>query len=66
MLASHTVRSVAATSSTAEVVDLQRHLRETWGDEQDPAQRLDGIHPSLPASDAIAAWLGPQLLDEGP
>ena len=46
----------------SDVLDLQRHLRETWGDEEDPTMRPDGVHPSQPAADDLATWLGPQLL----
>jgi peptidoglycan/LPS O-acetylase OafA/YrhL/lysophospholipase L1-like esterase len=59
------VREVAATSGRAAVLDLQAHLRGTWGDEEDVRLRPDGVHPSVPASDEIAGWLGPQLLADG-
>ena len=49
----------------ADVVDVQLHLREEWGDEQDPTRRPDGIHPSEPATDELVAWLGPLLLAGG-
>ena len=55
------VREVAATSADASVLDLQQHLRDAWGDEEDPEHRPDGVHPSIPAADALAAWIGPQL-----
>jgi peptidoglycan/LPS O-acetylase OafA/YrhL/lysophospholipase L1-like esterase len=56
------VREVAATSPVASVVDLEDHERAAWGDEEDPAHRPDGIHPSIDAADELAGWLGPQLI----
>lgn len=45
------------------LVDVAGWLADIPGGETDPGMRADGVHWTVPASDALGAWLVPQVLD---
>jgi hypothetical protein len=45
------------------IVDVHGWLRAMPGGETDPDLRVDGVHWTMAGSNALAAWLVPQVFD---